>query len=51
VLLLGKAVLAQLLGRYDLDLREPALDLSGKQPYMLDFFALRFAARPRPRAS
>jgi cytochrome P450 len=51
VLLLGKAVLAQLLGRYDLDLREPALDLSGTQPYMLDFFALRFAARPRPRAS
>ncbi len=51
VLLLGKAVLAQLLDRYELDLREPDLDLSGSLPYMLDFFALRFAARPHPDAS
>ena len=50
-LLLGKAVLAQTLGRYELDLREPDLDLSGPQPYMLDFFALRLAARPHPDAS
>jgi len=48
---LGKAVLAQLLDRYDLDLREPDLDLSGALPHMLDFFALRFAARPHPDAS
>jgi cytochrome P450 len=51
VLLLGKAVLAQLLNRYELDLREPQLHLSGAMPHMLDFFALRFAARPRPDAS
>jgi cytochrome P450 len=51
VLLLGKAVLAQLLTRYEVDLREPDLRLSGSLPYMLDFFALRFAARPRPDAS
>jgi cytochrome P450 len=51
VLLLGKAVLAQLLDRYELDLREPDLDLSGSVPHMLDFFALRFAARPHPDAS
>ncbi len=50
VLLLGKAVLAQALDRYELDLREPYLDLGGSQPYMLDFFALRFAARPHPDA-
>lgn len=50
VLLLGKAVLAQLLTRYELDLREPDLDLSGSQPFMLDFFALRLAARPHPDA-
>jgi cytochrome P450 len=51
VLLLGKAVLAQLLKRYEVDLREPDVRLSGSLPYMLDFFALRFAARPRPDAS
>lgn len=51
VLLLGKAVLAQLLERYELDLREPDLDVGGSVPYMLDFFALRFAARPHPDAS
>jgi cytochrome P450 len=51
VSLLGKAVLAQLLARYELDLREPQIDLSGDQPFMLDFFALRLAARPHPGAS
>jgi cytochrome P450 len=51
VLLLGKAVLAQLLDHHELDLREPDLDLTGSQPHMLDFFALRFAARPHPHAS
>jgi cytochrome P450 len=51
VLLLGKAVMAQLLDHHELDLREPDLDLGGSQPHMLDFFALRFAARPHPHAS
>jgi cytochrome P450 len=50
VLLLGKAVLAQVLQHHELDLREPDLDLGGSQPHMLDFFALRFAARPHPHA-
>ena len=47
VLLLGKAVLAQLFGRYHVQLREPALPESGDLPHMLDAFAIRFGIAPR----
>ena len=47
VLLLGKAVLAQLLGRYELELREPDLPQEGALPNMLDAFAIRFGLEPR----
>ncbi len=45
VLLLGKAALARMLTGYDLSLREPQLEGAGSLPHMLDFFAIRFAAR------
>jgi cytochrome P450 len=51
VLLLGKAVLAQMLDRYDLTLREPKLEPNGTLPHMLDFFAIRFDAEPRRAAT
>jgi cytochrome P450 len=44
VLLLGKAVLAQMLSEYRLTLREPELPRDGALPHMLDFFAIRFGA-------
>jgi hypothetical protein len=47
VLLLGKAVLAQLFGRYHVQLREPALPEGGDLPHMLDAFAIRFGIAPR----
>ena len=47
VSLLGKAVLANVIGRYDLSLREPALDPSGPLPLTLDPFATSFATQPR----
>jgi len=47
VYLLGKAVLANVIGRYDLSLREPALDPSGSLPLTLDPFATSFATQPR----
>jgi cytochrome P450 len=46
VLLLGKAVLAQVLGRYSLSVRTPAIG-SGSLPPMLDFFDARFEVRTR----
>ena len=51
VLLMGKAVLAGMLDRLDLELREPQLDASGKLPYMLDFFEIKFAAKERKPAA
>jgi cytochrome P450 len=47
VLLLGKAVLAQLFSRYRVQLRDPALPESGDLPHMLDAFAIRFGIAPR----
>jgi hypothetical protein len=47
VLLLGKAVLAQLFSRYRMQLRDPELPESGKLPNMLDAFAIRFGVAPR----
>jgi cytochrome P450 len=41
VLLLGKAVLAQVLARYTLRVRKPAIG-SGSLPPMLDFFDAQF---------
>lgn len=47
VYLLGKAVLAHVLSRYDLTLREPALEPGGPPPYALDVFETRFSTQPR----
>jgi cytochrome P450 len=47
VLLLGKAVLARMLERYELQLEEPRLEPGEPLPHMLDFFSIRFAARER----
>jgi cytochrome P450 len=47
VLLLGKAVLARMLERFELKLEEPMLEPGGPLPHMLDFFAVRFAASER----
>ncbi len=47
VYLLGKAVLANVIGRYDLTLREPSLDPGKPLPYTLDPFQTRFATQPR----
>ena len=51
VLLMGKAVLAGMLDRFDLELRDPKLDPSGALPYMLDFFEIRFKADERKAAA
>jgi cytochrome P450 len=45
VSLLGKAVIAQLLDRYEVTLREPELDAGEELPNMLDFFDIRFDVR------
>ena len=47
VLVLGKAVLARMLDRYELKLTEPKLDASGELPHMLDFFSIEFDAESR----
>jgi cytochrome P450 len=47
VLLLGKEVLARMLERFELKLEAPELAAGEPLPHMLDFFAIRFAARPR----
>jgi cytochrome P450 len=47
VLLLGKAVLARMLARFELELEEPRLEPGEPLPHMLDFFAIRFSARER----
>jgi cytochrome P450 len=46
-LLLGKAVLADLVRRKRIRLLEPKLDPDRPLPHMLDFFRLRFAVEPR----
>jgi len=45
VLLLGKAVIGQLLRRHELTLREPELDPGEPLPHMLDFFDISFDVR------
>jgi cytochrome P450 len=45
VLLLGKAVLARMLERFELKLEEPKLEPGEPLPHMLDFFSVRFEAR------
>ena len=47
VLLLGKAVLANVLQRWKLTLEEPDLDASGELPHMLDFYSLRLGVAAR----
>jgi cytochrome P450 len=47
LLLLGKAVLARVLEAHTLTLHEPVLDPGRPLPHMVDFFAIRFGARPR----
>jgi cytochrome P450 len=46
-LLIGKAVLADLVRQWRFRLLEPKLDPEQPLPHMLDFFRLRFAAEPR----
>jgi cytochrome P450 len=49
VLVLGKAVLANVLQARTLELSHPVLDTSSDLPNMLDFFAIRFdVEQPRP---
>ena len=45
VLLLGKAVIARLLERHELVLREPELEPGEPLPHMLDFFSITFDVR------
>ena len=47
VLLLGKAVLANVLEAHELSLREPELEPGEPLPHMLDFFNIAFTIRPR----
>jgi cytochrome P450 len=51
VLLLGKAVVVQMLARYQLSLDQPDTLKPGEPlPYMLNFFETCFTARPRERS-
>jgi cytochrome P450 len=50
VLLLGKAVIANVLDGYELELEHPRFDPREPLPHMLDFFETRFSARPREHA-
>jgi len=47
VLLLGKAVLAAVLQRFDLSLTAPELPTEGALPMMLDFYAIALRVGPR----
>jgi cytochrome P450 len=47
VLLLGKAVLARILERFDLTLLEPELDPGEPLPHSLNFYEIRFRAHER----
>jgi cytochrome P450 len=46
--LLGTAVLANVLGEWELELLEPQLEAGAPLPTMLDFFRIKLAAEPRP---
>jgi cytochrome P450 len=46
VLLLGKAVIGQMLVRHQLELTEPKLDPAKPLPHMFNFFEARFSVRP-----
>src|SRR5581483_8839135 len=47
MLLLGKAVIAQVLSRWALSLKEPSIPAGGPMPTMLDYYSARFSARSR----
>jgi cytochrome P450 len=47
VYLLGKAVLAQALDRYDIELKRPSLEPSEPLPYVLDHFEVQFGLKRR----
>jgi cytochrome P450 len=47
VLLLGKAVIAQMVSRWSLTLEEPTIVAGEPLPAMLDFFSARFSVRAR----
>ena len=47
VYLLGKAVLGHMLVQYDVELKQPSLDVSRPLPYMLDHFEVRFGLEAR----
>jgi cytochrome P450 len=51
VLLLGKAVLARMLDRFQLELEDPKLEPGEPLPHMLDFFSVKFEARTRREAT
>lgn len=46
VLLLGKAVIANMLASHELTLEDPELEPGEPLPHMLDFFCIRFTVRP-----
>jgi hypothetical protein len=50
VLLLGKAVLAQMLDRYSLTLERPELGSAGSLPASFDFYRACFSVKPRSRS-
>jgi cytochrome P450 len=50
VLLLGKAVLAQMLARYSFELERPKLGSSESLPHSFDFYGARFSVQPRSRS-
>jgi cytochrome P450 len=50
VLLLGKAVIANVLDAYKLELEHPRFDPHEPLPHMFDFFETRFSASPREPA-
>ncbi|MFL5782289.1 MAG: cytochrome P450 [Thermoleophilaceae bacterium] len=51
VLLLGKAVLARMLDRFQLKLEQPELEPGEPLPHMLDFFSVQFEAANRREAT
>jgi cytochrome P450 len=51
VLLLGKAVLARMLDRFQLKLEQPELEPGEPLPHMLDFFSVQFEAENRREAT
>ena len=47
VLLIGKAVIANVLNAHELSLRDPEIEPGEPMPHMLDFFRICFTIRPR----